>query len=38
MPFGFIGKMIHSLKVKKDLKKIFAYRRQVLNDLFGDYK
>lgn len=35
MPFGIIGKIVHSLKVKKDLNAIFSYRRAKLEKLFG---
>ncbi|MBA3815545.1 MAG: SRPBCC family protein [Parachlamydiaceae bacterium] len=37
MPFGFLGKVIHSLKVKQDLETIFTYRRAKLEELFGPY-
>lgn len=35
MPFGVIGKAFHELKVKKDLAAIFAYRRTMLEKIFG---
>jgi len=35
LPFGFIGKIMHSLIVKKKLKNIFDYRNEVLEDLFN---
>ncbi|WP_316818269.1 SRPBCC family protein [Pedobacter nyackensis] len=34
LPFGIIGKMVHSLMVKKKLKHIFDHRYQVLEALF----
>ena len=35
LPFGFIGQMIHPVLVKKQLKKIFEFREEKLNELFG---
>lgn len=35
MPFGFIGKFIHFIKIKKELEYIFAYRKKKLEHLFG---
>jgi ligand-binding SRPBCC domain-containing protein len=35
LPFGFIGKIMHSLIVRKKLKNIFDYRNKVLEDLFN---
>lgn len=35
LPFGIIGKVLHDLKIKKDLDDIFAYRRTVLEQMFG---
>lgn len=35
LPYGLIGKAINVLKVKKDLEKIFAYRKTKLIELFG---
>lgn len=37
MPFGILGKLVHQLKVKKDLEFIFAYRKQKLIEIFGTY-
>ena len=37
MPFGFLGKVLHHLKVKQDLEAIFSYRRAKLEKLFGPY-
>lgn len=37
LPFGFIGKIIHSLIVKKKLKNIFDYRNEVLEGLFNPH-
>ena len=34
MPFGFLGKLLHAVKVKKDLEGIFAYRRAKLIEMF----
>ena len=35
IPFGIIGRMAHSLFIKKQLKHIFAYREQILKELFA---
>ena len=35
LPFGVFGLMAHRLKVKSDVEKIFAYRREVAAKLFG---
>lgn len=35
MPFGFIGKVLNTVKVKKDLEKIFEFRRAKLIEIFG---
>ncbi len=35
LPLGFIGKIAHSLYVKKKLKQIFNYRYQLLEDKFA---
>jgi len=35
MPFGFLGKIANFLFVKKQLKKIFDYRHQKLEELFN---
>jgi len=35
LPFGFLGSFAHSLKVKKDVETIFAYRTEVVQRLFG---
>jgi ligand-binding SRPBCC domain-containing protein len=36
LPFGVVGAMAHSLKVRKDLEGIFAYRNRAVQRLFGD--
>lgn len=35
LPFGFIGKIVHALFVKREVEKIFEYRNKVLKELFG---
>ena len=35
LPFGIFGSIAHSLKVKKDVETIFAYRTEVVRRLFG---
>lgn len=38
LPLGFIGNMVNSLLVKRQLEDIFEFRRKKLIELFGDYK
>ena len=35
LPFGFIGRIAHTLFVKKQLNAIFSYRYEKLNALFN---
>ena len=35
MPFGFLGKLVHWLVVKKKVKNIFAFRYQILEKYFS---
>jgi len=35
MPFGVLGRIMHSLYVRKQLNFIFDYRRKKLEELFG---
>ncbi len=35
LPFGVLGSIAHTLKVKKDVETIFAYRTEAVNRLFG---
>lgn len=35
LPFGPLGRLAHSLTVRRQLEKIFDYREQVLMDKFG---
>lgn len=35
LPFGIIGKLVHLLFVKAQLKRIFEYRTTMLNEKFG---
>jgi ligand-binding SRPBCC domain-containing protein len=37
LPFGPLGKVLHALKVKRDLEDIFTYRYAKLEKLFGPY-
>jgi len=40
LPFGFIGRIVHVLFVRRKIESIFRYRRQVLEKLFfthGEY-
>ena len=36
LPFGFIGTILHSLVVRRQLEKIFSYRAQIVERLFSD--
>ncbi len=38
MPYGILGKIVHSLMVRKKVKEIFDYRFQVLEELFNTQK
>jgi ligand-binding SRPBCC domain-containing protein len=35
LPFGALGSIAHRLKVKSDVKTIFAYRREAVAKMFG---
>ena len=37
VPFGILGRIIHPLLVKPKLEKIFSYRQQKLEKIFGKY-
>lgn len=37
LPFGFLGRIMHALVVKKQLQQIFAFRKDKLIQLFGPY-
>ena len=37
IPFGILGQMVHPFIVSPKLKEIFEYRKQALNELFGEY-
>jgi len=34
LPLGFLGSIAHALKVKRDVERIFDYRRQKIDELF----
>jgi len=36
LPFGIIGRMIHSLMVRKKIERIFNYRKEILNKIFKE--
>lgn len=38
VPFGFLGRLVHSILVKPKLTEIFNYRTKKLVELFGEYK
>ncbi len=35
LPYGIIGKAINQIKIKRDLRAIFAYRQSKIIELFG---
>lgn len=37
LPFGLIGTLVHTLIVKKKIKDIFEYRKNMLNKIFRNY-
>lgn len=37
LPFGVLGQLAHSIIVRKKLKHIFAYRKQILNQIFNSH-
>lgn len=37
LPLGFIGKLVHPFLVQPNMDKIFTYRRNKLEKLFGKY-
>ncbi len=38
VPFGILGQLIHPFIVKPKLDEIFEFRKNKLNELFGEYK
>ncbi len=38
LPFGFIGKIINFLFVKRQVTGIFNYRENILREIFGNFK
>ena len=38
IPFGIIGRLMHFIWVKRELKKIFNYRYKVINEIFEENK
>ena len=35
LPFGVLGRMVHAVKVRPDVERIFEYRRAQIERLFG---
>jgi ligand-binding SRPBCC domain-containing protein len=35
LPFGILGRLIHAIKVRQDVRRIFDYRFQRIAELFG---
>ncbi len=38
VPFGIIGRLAHYLYIKRDLKKIFTYRKNKIEQIFNNEK
>lgn len=36
LPFGFLGRIAHVLKVRRDVEAIFAYRKQAIEQRFSN--
>jgi ligand-binding SRPBCC domain-containing protein len=34
LPFGILGRIVHRMKVKSDVEKIFAFREQKIREMF----
>jgi ligand-binding SRPBCC domain-containing protein len=35
LPFGVLGRIVHAVKVRRDVSRIFDYRRLEIEALFG---
>jgi ligand-binding SRPBCC domain-containing protein len=35
LPFGVLGRIVHAVKVRRDVNRIFEYRRLQIDALFG---
>ena len=35
LPFGPLGRLAHSLRVRRQLEEIFTYRRRAVEEIFG---
>jgi hypothetical protein len=35
LPFGPLGRLVHALRVRRQLEEIFEYRRRAIDDIFG---
>ena len=35
LPFGILGRMVHAIDIRRRLDHIFAYRKQILEQMFG---
>ena len=38
LPFGVLGRMVHAMKVRGDVRQIFDYRRQRIHELFAEQR
>lgn len=37
VPFGFVGRLFHPIIVRPKLEEIFAFRKKILVQIFGEY-
>jgi ligand-binding SRPBCC domain-containing protein len=37
LPFGILGRIVHTLKARSDVERIFAYRQQCIADYFREH-
>lgn len=35
LPFGFLGKIVHALFVRRKVEQIFEYRTKIMDEMFG---
>lgn len=38
IPYGFIGRLANTLIVRKRILEIFSYRKQMINEIFGEHR
>ena len=35
LPFGLLGRLVHRLRVRRQLEEIFDYRRRAIEEIFA---